>query len=82
VAEVQSGSAAEAAGIQAGDVIVGGGSKAVSSPEDAVKAIHAAAKDKDGALALRIIRDGQTAFVAVTLNQNGNGNGDSGQNAG
>jgi serine protease Do len=82
VAEVQSGSAAEAAGIQAGDVIVGVGSKAVSSPEDAVKAIHAATKDKDGALALRIIRDGQTAFVAVTLNQNGNGNGDSGQNAG
>jgi serine protease Do len=74
VAQVQPGSAAEAAGIQAGDVIIGVGSKAVASPEEAVRAIHAATKDKDGALALRIIRDGQAAFVAVTLNQNDNGN--------
>ena len=75
VAQVQPGSAAEAAGIQAGDVIVGVGSKAVTSPEEAVKAIHAASKAKDGALALRIIRDGQTAFVAVTLTQNGDNAG-------
>jgi serine protease Do len=80
VAQVQPGSAAEAAGIQAGDVIIGVGSKSVGSPEEAVRAIHAATKDKDGALALRIIRDGQTAFVAVTLNQNGNGTGDNGAN--
>jgi serine protease Do len=72
VAQVEPGSAAEAAGIQAGDVIVGVGAKAVTSPDEAVKAIHSATKDKDGALALRIIRDGQTAFVAVTLNQNNN----------
>jgi serine protease Do len=76
VEQVQPGSAADAAGIQAGDVIVGVGSKAVISPEDAVHAIHAATTDKDGALALRILRNGQTAFVAVTLNQNnGNTNG-------
>jgi serine protease Do len=71
VAQVQPGSPAEAAGIQAGDVIIGVGSRAVTTPEEAVKAIHAATKDKDGALALRIIRDGQAAFVAVTLNQGG-----------
>jgi serine protease Do len=77
VAQVQPGSAADAAGIQAGDVIIGVGNKAVTSPEEAVRAIHAASKDKDGALALRIIRDGQAAFVAVTLNQTGNqGSGD------
>ena len=78
VAQVEPGSPAEAAGIQAGDVIVGVGSKAVDSPEAAVKAIHAAAQDKDGALALRIIRDGQAAFVAVTLNQSGNNNNNAG----
>ena len=72
VAQVQPGSPADAAGIQAGDVIIGVGSHSVTSPEEAVKAIHAATKDKDAALALRIIRDGQAAFVAVTLNQNGN----------
>jgi len=76
VAEVQAGSPAEAAGIQQGDVIVGVGDKAVDGPESAVKAIRAATKDqagKNGALALRIIRDGQAAFVAVTLNDAGNG---------
>jgi serine protease Do len=73
VAQVEPGSPAEAAGIRTGDVIVGVGAKTVDSPEAAVKAIHAAVdgKDKDGALALRIIRNGQTAFVAVTLNQHG-----------
>jgi serine protease Do len=74
VAQVQPGSPAEAAGIQAGDVIIGVGSNKVGSPEEAVKAIHAATKGKDGALALRIIRDGQAAFVAVTLNQGGDNN--------
>jgi serine protease Do len=74
VAQVEPGSPAEAAGIQAGDVIIGVGSRAVTSPEEAVKAIHAATKDKDAALALRIIRDGQAAFVAVTLNQTGDHN--------
>jgi serine protease Do len=80
VAQVQPGSAADAAGIQAGDVIIGVGSKAVTSPEEAVRAIHNATRDKDGALALRIIRDGQAAFVAVTLNQNNNNGGGGGGN--
>jgi serine protease Do len=76
VAQVQPGSPADAAGIQAGDVIIGVGSHAVTSPEEAVKAIHAATQGKDSALALRIIRDGQAAFVAVTVNQNGANNND------
>jgi serine protease Do len=82
VAQVEPGSPADAAGIQAGDVIIGVGSHAVASPEEAVKAIHAATGNKDGALALRIIRDGQAAFVAVTLNQNQNQNQNGGNNAG
>jgi serine protease Do len=65
VSGVQPGSPAEQAGIQAGDVIVGVGSKAVVSPEDAVRAIRAAGKDHN--LALRILRDGHPLFVAVNL---------------
>ena len=66
VAEVQPGSPAEQAGIRQGDVIVGVGTEKVGSPNEAVKAIRAAA-NKDHAVALRILRDGQTAFVGVDL---------------
>ncbi len=78
VAQVQPNSPAEAAGIQAGDVIIGVGSHTVTSPEQAVHAIHEATRNKDGALALRIIRDGQAAFVAVTLNQHNGDNSSTG----
>ncbi len=71
VAEVRPGSPAEQAGLRSGDVIVGVGAKAVSSPEDAVKAIKAATGGADGAVALRIIRDGQPAFVAVSPGRRG-----------
>jgi serine protease Do len=64
VARVQPGSPADQAGIQPGDVIVGVGGKQVASPEDAVRAIRSA---REEALALRIIRNGQPAFVAVDL---------------
>ena len=64
VAEVRPGSPAEQAGLQQGDVVVGVGNKAVASPEDAVSAIHAATSGGK-ATALRIVRDGTAAFVAV-----------------
>jgi serine protease Do len=67
VADVQSGSPAEAAGIRSGDVILSVGTKTVASPEEAVKAIRAALGDKDGSIALRVLRDGQPVFVAVTV---------------
>jgi serine protease Do len=68
VAGVVTGSPAETAGLREGDVIVGVGNKKVSDPEQAVGAIRAAAKD-DKALALRVMRDGHTAFVAVDLSR-------------
>ena len=68
VAGVQSGSPAETAGIREGDVIVGVGNKKVSDPEEAVGAIRSAVKG-DKAVALRVMRDGHTAFVAVDLNR-------------
>jgi S1-C subfamily serine protease len=52
-------------------VIVGVGGKKVTSPSDAVSAIRSAAKDH--AVALRIIRNGEPAFVAVNLDQNSEG---------
>jgi serine protease Do len=64
VAQVRPGSPAEQAGIRQGDVIVGVGAHAVHSPQDAVNAIHDALHG-DKSVALRIMRDGQTAFVAV-----------------
>jgi len=76
VASVQSGSPAETAGIREGDVIVGVGDKKVSDPEQAAGAIRAAAKD-DKAVALRVMRDGHTAFVAVDLSQASAANDDS-----
>jgi serine protease Do len=65
VAEVGPGTPAERAGIQAGDVITSVGSKSVATPEEAVKAIRAAASGK--AVALRVVRDGRTMFVAVKM---------------
>jgi serine protease Do len=73
VQQVQPGSPAEEAGIQAGDVIVGVGDHAVHSPSEAVKAIRSAT-GKDHAVALRIIRDGQPLFVAVQTSHAGGEN--------
>jgi serine protease Do len=64
VAEVQPGSPAEAAGLRQGDVLVGVGSKPVTSPEDAVGAIREARQNGD-TVALRVMRDGHTSYVAV-----------------
>lgn len=64
---VQPGSPAELAGLQPGDVIVGVGSHSVASPAEAAKAMRTAMNGTDHALALRIIRNGQPAFVGVTM---------------
>ena len=65
VREVRPGSPAQEAGIRPGDVIVGVGSRKVTSPEDAVNAIRGASHDPS--MALRILRDGKSAFVAIDL---------------
>ncbi len=70
VAGVQPGSPAAAAGLREGDLVVGVGSKAVGAPGEAVTAIRGATKDGK-AVALRILRDGQARFVAVSPNAQG-----------
>jgi len=64
---VQPGSPADAAGLQAGDVIVGVGTHAVTSPADAARAMRTALSGSEHALALRVIRNGQPLFVGVTV---------------
>jgi serine protease Do len=66
VAQVKPGSPADDAGMQQGDVIVGVGTKAVKSADQAARAIREAAKDEH-AVALRIVRDGHTAFVGIDM---------------
>jgi serine protease Do len=70
VQRVKPGSPADAAGLQAGDVIVGVGTHKVTSLDEAVHAIHTAINSKDHAVALRVMRNGQAVFVGVTLGQN------------
>ncbi len=65
IAGVRPGSAAEQAGLQPGDVLLGVGAQRVSSPADAVKAIRQSVGHDHGKVALRILRDGQNAFVAI-----------------
>ena len=81
IAEVKQGSTAEQAGLQTGDVIVAVGDKAVASPAEATREIRDSLKNNQ-AVALRIIRDGQPAFVAVSPAEsdqqaNGDQDGDS-----
>jgi serine protease Do len=68
VANVQPASPAAQAGIRQGDIIIGVGSETVGSPRDAMNAIRSAVH-QDHAVALRILRDGQTAFVAVDMSK-------------
>ena len=77
VANVQSGSAAEQAGLQQGDVIVGVGTHSVDSPEQAVGAIRQA-EQGNTSVALRVMRDGHSAFVAVPVPQAGQQNAPNG----
>jgi serine protease Do len=73
VQNVQPGSPAEAAGLQPGDVIVGVGNHAVTSPAEAAKAMRKALSGSEHALALRVIRDGQPMFVGVTVGDQNQG---------
>ncbi len=72
VAQVKPGSPADNAGIHPGDVIVGVGSEPVKTAGQAADAIRQA-EHKGTALALRIMRDGHTAFVALDLSSTANG---------
>ncbi|GBQ32373.1 Do family serine endopeptidase [Gluconacetobacter azotocaptans] len=81
VSDVQAGSAAEQAGIHAGDVIQAVGNKPVENPGATVTAVRAALKANQSVL-LRILRNGQNIFVAVTpgSGDEGDSNGDSDDN--
>jgi serine protease Do len=65
VAAVRPDSAAAEAGLQPGDVITGVGGRDVADAEAAARAIRDATRTPGTAVALRILRDGQNAFVAV-----------------
>jgi serine protease Do len=67
IAQVRPNSAADAAGLQPGDLLVAVGPAAINTPDDAVAAIDAAKKSGSPAVALRIIRQGQALFVGVGL---------------
>jgi serine protease Do len=69
---VQPGSPAEAAGLQAGDLIVGVGTRSVTSPAEAARAMRTALNGSNHALALRVIRNGQPIFVGVTVGDQNN----------
>ncbi len=80
VRQVKPGSPADQAGISTGDVILGVGSKSVSTPREAVDAVHAAIKS-DGTVALRVLHQGQMLFVAISPDSGG-GSSDNGTDGG
>jgi serine protease Do len=65
VAQVEPGSPAEQAGIQAGSLISMVGGEPVTSPDQVVAAVRQAAEDKRPAVLLRVEKDGKPMFVAV-----------------
>jgi len=65
VAEVKQDSPAQMAGLQAGDILETVGNQAVTTPQQAVTALRAGTQ-KSGAVALRVLRDGHQAFVALS----------------
>jgi serine protease Do len=69
VRDVQSGSPADEAGLQAGDVIVGVGTHPVRSPADVASEIRSAINSPDHAVALRVLRGGEPLFVGIQMSQ-------------
>jgi serine protease Do len=65
ITQIQPGSTADQAGLQAGDVIVGVGEKNVANTAEAAHAIRDSLKQNQ-AVALRIVRNGEPIFVAVS----------------
>ena len=68
IAAVRPNSPASEAGLKPGDVLQSVGNRPVSTPEQAVQAIHAQQnREQKGqqAVALRVLRDGHSLFVAV-----------------
>ncbi|MBE7211624.1 MAG: trypsin-like peptidase domain-containing protein [Gluconacetobacter diazotrophicus] len=76
---VKSGSPADQAGLRPGDIITGVGDKPVTNPRETVAAVHDALKNGD--VALRVLHDGQSLFVAISPNtDDSNGGGNNGGN--
>ncbi|MEE3501158.1 Do family serine endopeptidase [Acidiphilium acidophilum] len=71
ITHVTADSPADQAGLRDGDVIVGIGSATVTDPDQAVSAIDAAKSKHAKAVAVRIMRDGQSIFVAIPLPKDG-----------
>ncbi|MDE2334423.1 MAG: Do family serine endopeptidase [Rhodospirillales bacterium] len=64
VAGVQPGSPADQAGLQQGDVITAVGAQAIDSPQAAVRVLHEA-ENAGKPVALRVLRNGHAAYVAL-----------------
>ncbi|MBR0666700.1 Do family serine endopeptidase [Roseomonas hellenica] len=65
VADVRPNSPAAEAGLRPADIITAVGGQEVRSPEQAATAIRQALQTNGGAVALRLLRNGEQAFVAV-----------------
>ncbi|WP_040508787.1 Do family serine endopeptidase [Gluconobacter morbifer] len=78
VADIVQGSPADQAGIRPGDIIVAVGNHVTPSPRAVVSQVHEALSHKQPPL-LRILRDGQQLFVAVSPNGSDDDGSDDGQ---
>lgn len=70
IAGVEAGSPAEQAGLKEGDIILGVGSRAVTTPAEAASRIRQTVKSGEN-VALRVLRDGRAGYVAVETPQAG-----------
>jgi serine protease Do len=65
IAEVKQDSPAQVAGLQPGDILEMVGSQPITTPQQAVTALRSGTQ-RSGAVALRVLRDGHQAFVALS----------------